>query len=324
MILPSKAPDPSRLVHPDIFEPLVVDLRGDRPGRPYRAGRPPSSWKPHNHRAIALEGVELVYITGRCFEFDFETKGHLIDFNFGDSPSMMRVNSDRQSIWQFRPYTTSFAPAGTTLYRHALERDDSDADHRLIALNIAPDYLNTLACDILDGRELGFVAMSPPERWEKLDRIQSGLLALFQAPHMHSRLTVEALANDAIMRAMLRWSSIGNRLAPTRFQTDDAVVRRAISFIHDNLTRSISLPDIARAAERDTTILVHVFKLATGRTPYAYLLDCRIAAAKHDLRNTELSVASIARRYSFGSPSHFATSFRKSTGTSPTAYRRKI
>lgn len=320
--MPFRAPDLSRLVHPDIFEPLVVDLRGDRAGRPYRAGRPPNAWKPQNHRVITLEGVDLIYIDGPGFEFDFETKGHLIDFNFGDSPSLMRVNGGPQKVWQFEPYTTSFAPVRTTLCRQTLEQPGGDMNHRLIALNIAPEYLSALTCDILDGRELGFVDMSPPERWAKLDRIQSGLLALFQAPQMHSRLTAEALANDAIMRAILRWSSIGNRLGPTRFQNEDEVVRRAISFIHDNLTRSISLPDIARAAERDTTILVHVFKLATGRTPYAYLLDCRIAAAKHDLRNTELSVASIARRYSFGSPSHFATTFRKSTGTSPTAYRR--
>lgn len=320
--MPAKALDLSRLVHPDIFEPLVVDLRGDRPGRPYRGGRPPSSWKPHNHKVIALEGFELIDISGPQFEFDFETKGHLIDFNFGESPSLMRVNGGEQKIWSFQPYTTSFAPVGTTLYRKVLEHDDKGSDHRLIALSIAPAYLNLLACDILDGRELGFVDMSPPERWVRLDRIQSGLLALFQVPHMYSRLTAEALANDAIMRAMLRWSSLGNRLAPTRFQTDDDVVRRAISFIHDNLTRNISLADIARAAERDATILVHVFKLATGRTPYAYLLDCRVAAAKQDLRNTDLSVASIARRYSFGSPSHFSTAFRKSTGASPTAYRR--
>lgn len=322
--MPDKTPDLSRLVHPDIFEPLVVDLRGDRPGRPYLAGRPPSSWKPHNHRVIALEGFELIYISGRHFEFEFETKGHLVDFNFGDTPSLMRVNGDKPKVWSFRPYTTSFAPVATSLYRKAIEQDDNETGHRLIALSIAPSYLNTLACDILDGRELGFVDMSPPERWVKLDRIQSGLLALFQVPHMHSRLTAEALANDAIMRAMLRWSSLGNRLAPTRFQTEDQVVRRAINFIHDNLTCSISLADIARAAERDNTILVHVFKLATGRTPHAYLLDCRIEAAKHDLRNTELCVASIARRYSFGSPSHFATTFRKLTGTSPTAYRRNI
>lgn len=322
--MPAKAPDLSRLVHPDIFEPLVVDLRGDRPGRPYRGGRPPSSWEPHNHKVIALDGFELNYISGRQFEFDFETKGHLIDFNFGDGPSLMRVNGDEPKVWSFRPYTTSFAHVATTLYRKTLEQDDKDAEHRLIALSIEPAYMNTLASDILDGRELSFVDMSPPERWGKLDRIQSGLLTLFQVPHMHSRLTAEALANDAIMRATLRWSSLGNRLAPTRFQTDDEVVRRAINFIHDNLTRSISLADIARAAERDNTILVHVFKLATGRTPHAYLLGCRIEAAKQDLRNTELSVASIARRYSFGSPSHFATTFRKSTGTSPTAYRRNI
>lgn len=324
IIVPSTGADPSLLVHPDVYESLTVELTGDRAGRPFKNGRPPPSWRPHNRRRIGLPGLDLNYVYGNNFEFAFETSGHLIDFNFGDGPSVMQVNNCRLETWHFRPYTTSFAPRGTVLYRHALEQTHETGHTRLVALNVSPDYLSGLVSDVLDGREVTFVEMSRPERWPRMDRIQSAFLAMFEAPHRFSALTTEALANDAIMRAMLRWSSISNRLAPTRFQTDDDVVRRAISFIHDNLTVSVSLNDIARAAERDTTIMVHVFKLATGRTPYAYLLDCRIEAAKHDLRNTDLSVASIAHRYSFGSPSHFATTFRKSTGTSPSAYRCNI
>lgn len=317
-------PNPADLVHPDVAEPLSVSAIGDRPGRPFKDGHPPRAWTSDNLRRIEFDGFNLTYLCGRNFELDFDTKGHLIDFNFGDGPSVMRVNGGREELWRFRPYSTSFAPAGTDLYRHAFDEREEETHHRLIGLNVSRNYLSALISDIVDGRSLSFVEMSPPERWPRMDRIQSGLLALFEAPHLFSRLTAEALSNDAIMRAMLRWSSIGNSLSATQFSTDDLVIRRAIDFIGSNLTSTVSLADIAKAAERDATILVHVFKLATGRTPYAYLLSSRIEAAKADLRSTKMTVAQIADRYCFGSPSHFSTTFRKLTGYSPSEFRAKL
>jgi AraC-like DNA-binding protein len=308
-------------VHPDVYEPLTVELHGSRPARPFKQGRPPLSWQPQNYRRIMLEGFGLTYMYGKSFELAFETSGHLIDFNFGDGPSVMQVNGSKQEIWRFGPHMTSFAPCGTELYRHALDQNDEAACTRLIALSVSPDYLNGLVSDILDGREVAFVEMSRPERWPKMDRIQSAFLALFEMPNRYSALTAEALANDAIMRALMRWSSVGNRIVPTRFRTDDEAVSRAVEFIRANLRQRLSLADIARAAQRDATILVHVFKLVTGRTPYAYLLESRIDAAKQDLRMTSLPIAQISQNYCFGSPSHFSTTFRKLAGMTPKAYR---
>ncbi|MEM7666308.1 MAG: AraC family transcriptional regulator [Pseudomonadota bacterium] len=316
-------PNPADLVHPDVAEPVSVSAIGDRPGRPFKDGHPPRAWTSDNLRRIEFDGFDLTYLCGRNFELDFDTKGHLIDFNFGDGPSTMRVNGGNEELWRFLPYTTSFAPVGTDLYRHAFDEREEGTYHRLVGLNISPGYLSSLISDIHDGRTPSFVEFSPPKRWSRMDRIQSGLLALFEAPHQFSRLTAEALTNDAIMRGLLRWSSIGNSLSATRFSTDDLVVRRAIDFIASNLTSIVSLADIAKAAERDATILVHVFKLATGQTPYAYLLGSRIEAAKTDLRSTKMGIAQIAERYCFGSPSHFSTTFRKLTGCSPSEFRAK-
>ncbi|MBD2840975.1 AraC family transcriptional regulator [Erythrobacter rubeus] len=322
VVHPSR-PNPAQMVHPDVAEPLSIDAIGDRHGRPFKEGRPPGAWKSDNLRRIEFDGFDLTYLCGEDFELEFDARGHLIDFNFNDRRSVMRVNGQNEELWEFGQYTTSFAPTGTGLYRKALSERGSVSPHRLIGLNFSPDYLDILVSDILDGGAPVFVEMGKPCRWPRMDRIQSALLALFEAPHVFSKLTAEALVNDTIMRALLRWSSVGNQMLPNRFKTDDAVVGRAIQFIASNLTQSVSLADIARAAERDATILVHVFKLATGRTPYAYLLASRIDAAKHDLRSTRKTIAEIADRYRFGSPSHFSTTFRKLTGASPSEFRAK-
>ena len=57
------------------------------------------------------------------------------------------------------------------------------------------------------------------------------------------------------------------------------------------------------------------FKAATGYSPHAYLVKCRIDRAKELLR--EGSVTEVAGALGFPSPQHFATQFRNATGMSP-------
>lgn len=318
--MPSRDPSLASLVHPDVAEPLAVQDLGHLTGRPFRHARPPQHWKSKNYQRIELDGFDLTHLQGGNFELEFETKSHLIDFNFAPSPSIMRVNGGGEEHWAFAPYTISFAPKGTRLYRNPLRSDDT----RLIGLSFSSQYLDILTADLLDGRPLSFVEMSQPARWPSLDRLQSGLLALFRAPHLYSRLTAEALASDAITRGLMRWSSAGGVSQTLRYKTDDEVVGRAVDFIAAHLKTSISLADIAKAAGRDATLLVHAFKIAIGVTPYAFLIANRIDAAKNDLRTSELDIAAISRRYCFGSPAHFSTTFRKEVGVSPSAYRRAV
>lgn len=68
--------------------------------------------------------------------------------------------------------------------------------------------------------------------------------------------------------------------------------------------------------------LIRRFKQATGVTPWAYVLQLKIDRAKSLLLEPKYSIKEIATEVGFHCPLYFSRIFRKSTGMSPTAFRR--
>lgn len=64
-----------------------------------------------------------------------------------------------------------------------------------------------------------------------------------------------------------------------------------------------------------------LFKRQTGLPPHAFLLTCRVEAAKEALATTRRSIASIADSLGFATPQHFAVLFRRSVGMTPREWR---
>src|SRR5947209_2105310 len=87
---------------------------------------------------------------------------------------------------------------------------------------------------------------------------------------------------------------------------------------------SLDVDDLAHAAGLSRAHFSREFRRAFGESPYAYLLTRRLERAAALLRTTDLSVADIC--FSVGSQSvgSFTTSFTRTFGISPTAYRRRF
>ena len=111
-------------------------------------------------------------------------------------------------------------------------------------------------------------------------------------------------------------------LAMSRHALAPYKLRRSIDFMLQHLADPIGLADIAAAAETSPFHFSRMFRLATGKAPYAYLIDRRIEEASRLLRQCDLSLAEIARRSGFASPSQFSRMFRRVSGISPSDYRR--
>jgi AraC family transcriptional regulator len=96
------------------------------------------------------------------------------------------------------------------------------------------------------------------------------------------------------------------------------------AFLRENLDRDVDLRAIAHEASLSPYYLTRQFTAYVGVPPYRYLLALRINRAIELLRDTELSVTQICSRVGFNSLSHFTTTFRRHTGMSPSAYRRRV
>ncbi len=94
-------------------------------------------------------------------------------------------------------------------------------------------------------------------------------------------------------------------------------VRRARRFIHEHLTESLELADIADAACVSENHLVRLFRKHTGHTPMRYLWHCRVERGAELLRQTGLSISEIAYQVGFSTPYHFSRLVRQQLGLPP-------
>lgn len=83
-----------------------------------------------------------------------------------------------------------------------------------------------------------------------------------------------------------------------------------------------SLEQLAAEYHISPSALSHRFKEVTGTSVMGYLLDCRIAAAKQYLSHSRLSVSEIVEKCGFSDSSNFSRTFKKLTGTTPSAFRQ--
>ena len=101
-------------------------------------------------------------------------------------------------------------------------------------------------------------------------------------------------------------------------------LRQVTEFIHDNLSGSITVTDMANLLEMGPCHFARAFKESTGMSPHQYVLRRRIERALQMLKETRESLAGVAYELGFSSQGHFSTVFRKAVGVSPSEYRQDV
>ena len=96
---------------------------------------------------------------------------------------------------------------------------------------------------------------------------------------------------------------------------------RARDLADAHYAESLRVEDMARAAGLSRAHFSREFRRAFGETPHAYLLTRRLERAAALLRATDRSVADICFSVGLASLGSFTSSFTRTYGVSPTAYR---
>src|SRR4051812_22622964 len=86
----------------------------------------------------------------------------------------------------------------------------------------------------------------------------------------------------------------------------------------------LDVDDMAGAAGLSRAHFSREFRRAFGESPHGYLLTRRLERAAALLRNTDHSVADICLSVGLRSVGSFTSSFTRTYGMSPTAYRAKF
>jgi AraC-like DNA-binding protein len=99
---------------------------------------------------------------------------------------------------------------------------------------------------------------------------------------------------------------------------------RARDLADARYTEALRVDDLARAAGLSRAHFSREFRRAFGESPHAYLLTRRLERAAALLRSTDRSVADICLSVGLQSIGSFTTSFTRTYGASPTAYRARF
>jgi len=100
-------------------------------------------------------------------------------------------------------------------------------------------------------------------------------------------------------------------------------IRRVKEFLLENYEKPLRLEDIAWSVRLSREYLATLFHKVTGLTVFDYLLQLRVEAAKSHLCDTSLTIHQIAALSGFTSDSLFCRTFKRVTGVTPSAYRRR-
>ena len=96
---------------------------------------------------------------------------------------------------------------------------------------------------------------------------------------------------------------------------------RARDLIDARYAEPLDVPALAQAAHASPAHFSRSFKRAFGETPHQYLLTRRLERAAALLRTTDMSAAEICMAVGLASVGSFTTSFKRTYGVPPTAYR---
>jgi AraC-like DNA-binding protein len=105
------------------------------------------------------------------------------------------------------------------------------------------------------------------------------------------------------------------------FVPPDRHLLRAKDLADARYFERIGVDDMARAAGLSRAHFSRAFRRAFGESPRAYLLTRRLERATALLRTTDRSVAEICFDVGLQSVGSFTTSFTRTYGMTPTAYR---
>jgi transcriptional regulator GlxA family with amidase domain len=95
-----------------------------------------------------------------------------------------------------------------------------------------------------------------------------------------------------------------------------------VDFIEANIDQDLPLASLARVAAMSVYHFARRFKETVGVSPHAYVVMRRIRRAQRMLERGKDPLADVAAACGFFNQAHFTTTFQRSIGVTPGAYRR--
>jgi LacI family transcriptional regulator len=124
-------------------------------------------------------------------------------------------------------------------------------------------------------------------------------------------------------RLIIRPTHVAVRQSTSVVACRDENVKKALRFIEDHATESITAEQVVESTATNRTTLQRKFRELLGETMHQRIVNVKIRLISRMLLETDMPVYQIASATGFLSASNITNFFSKSTGMSPRAFREK-
>lgn len=151
-----------------------------------------------------------------------------------------------------------------------------------------------------------------PDRSSLLMQIVNKLKHELSTQRLHYQHKLELLLNEFIIEI--------ERTRSSRSFAD--LLEYIENYINENFHQEIDLPSLAKITGYSYDHFRHVFKDKTGESPLSFIINKRVEHAKKLMLSTDMTMCAISLDCGFSNSSQFASTFRKLTGQTPSAFKR--
>ncbi|GAA0575863.1 AraC family transcriptional regulator [Kribbella sandramycini] len=129
----------------------------------------------------------------------------------------------------------------------------------------------------------------------------------------------------ALITTLRAWFARPESHAPGWYQAQtDPVAGAALRLLHADPAYPWSVPELADRVGVSRAGLARRFTAVVGEAPMSYLTGWRITLAADQLRSTQDTVETIARRVGYANAFALSVAFKRVRGTTPSAHRRQV
>ena len=283
----------------------------------------------HSHREQWLELLDKHGVGHPKALNVVEVPGGLVQATIGEPPGRISLNGALANVLMFN--ISPVQGLRQTREGRSFVSDMLHGEMTLMPRGVPSQWSWNSTCDRLDvivspgvfgdGRSLDVVDryVFRDSEMEAICRRLYRKLSLNTAPE---RLYVESQLTKLAVLLMCRHSTVSQaaRILPSSGLTRNQA-RRVLEYIESNLSRELTLSELAGIAELSLHHFARMFKKTIGVSPYRYVLERRVERAKLMLRSARASLVDISLSVGFYSQSHFTSAFGRMVGATPTEFQ---
>lgn len=193
----------------------------------------------------------------------------------------------------------------------------------ILAVALEPQFVERIFQESARGGDIAFQERRA-ERDEIIKRFAEHFKDELANKNYLGKLYGESLAMAFSLHLLERYGCLGNNLKLPTGKLAASQLRRALEFIHANLSDDLSIEDLAREAYLSAFHFSRLFKNTLGLTPHQFVLQARIERAKQLIvQSPRPNLTQIGLNVGFFDQAHFTKSFKREVGATPRKFLKQ-